>query len=55
MEIKAITSVLVNKFEFSPGPDPVTFRTNIVARPVLENKLQDGVQLPLYIRKAAAV
>lgn len=52
LEIKTIASVLINKFAFDPSGDNVTFRTNIVMRPVIEGKLNEGAQLPIRMKRA---
>lgn len=53
LEIKTIASVLLSKFDFAPAGTPITVRTNIVMRPMVENHLEDGAQLPLLVRKVA--
>lgn len=53
LEVKTIASVLINKFEFDPSGENVTFRTNIVMRPVIDGKINEGAQLPIKMKKAA--
>lgn len=54
LEIKTIASVLLTKFEFAPSGDRITMRTNIVMRPVVQGRIDEGAQLPVKVRRLQA-
>jgi hypothetical protein len=51
LEIRVILARLVSEFEFSPSGRPITRRTNIVMRPIVEGHIEEGAQMPLKVRK----